>query len=404
MFENELRVLVTRFAVGLLEQLSYHLVLEWDDLVSMLRHVLAVKSVQLFGSHLAILLPLISNIISTRIKHLFDDPCTQYDWLENQFTNSHSVNCSIDPPVQDKHMSLPESSESHHRGVSQERSNSVDQEQSDQRHFTDRPRPFAMDHGIPRRKNEADNEAVCLDDGELDELIAELGAELHSHPEKGHSTNAHLDELARELESDFVAQAKHHHRLHCEENTRRSLLRPTPAGLSAAAQYRGFGAPPGMVNANTSMNSTSNNSTNALSFAPPVPSSRARALSNRDVFDEGLNPADAKVWRHVVNSDVAAMRSKNICNPLSRAYRFDTSPVPILDDHRATAIAVESARSAANAACLSQDATEQLLRAAAESGNDYLHELEIAISSRLGTDNEFSSERFPDAFHRFMSA
>lgn len=260
-----------------------------------------------------------------------------------------------------------------------------------------------MNHTNSHQKSDNNCESVYLDDGELDDLVAELSAELSGHRDRGPSAHDQFDQLARDLESDFVTQSERYHPPQSQEKTNGLLFNAPSAGLSAAAQSMGFGAPAGMIHSSRPVNIGLNNATNSLSFAPPISTSRARAFSSRDEFDEGMNSRDANVWRHVVSNDVAAMRLSNNCNSLSRAYRFDTSIVPTLDDHFAMSIAVESARNAARAACLSEDATQQLLHVAAESGSAYLHELEIAISSRLGADNEFDRERFPNAYRRFIS-
>lgn len=413
-FADKLLALISKFAVRIFTESARVLKLNWEEFMVVWRDELANRSRQLFGSNFAILLPLISNIVTFRIKHLFEEAHSHSDWTVIQNANSHQVCGPSIPLLEDDEISAqvlapiqpncpcgPGQSQGHSNRQCDRlirRSTAFDLEQPNDYVCSN---SSDMNRAV-QQKDDAEGVDVYLDDCELDDLVAELGAELGGHSAKGSHTHTQPDQLACELESDFTTQSQQNRHPQPQTKPNGSSSNIPPAGFSVTANSMGFGAPVDMLHASRPVNRGQNSATNTLSFASSISAQRSTRSTSPDEFDEGLSSGDARVWRRVVSDDVAAMRSTNTCGALSRAYRFDGSPVPSLDEHHAVTLAVESARNAARAACLSEDATQQLLRVAAESGGDYLRELEIAISSRLGTDNEFARERFPEAYRRFM--
>lgn len=393
-FSCKMPVFITRATVSVLCLIARELSIEWEGLMKVFRNSLASLSTKLFGMQMAALLPLLWNMIIIRTKDLFEETFSKFDWRRASCSNSQALPvqngvCSPSEPYavtgSTPQSTLPLCQPDHTQ--SDPSSNSVSDAQ--QTPVLD----IVMNGNASYLNHEQDN--IALDEEELDDLAAELFSEFKAASSEGKTTLSQLDQLAQELESDVL-----HERQNSHQQSNAASMSSAPLRIGPAARAMRFGIPTGGI---SRIGQSSGRASNELSFSPSVVASRSNPGSGHDEFDEVFNQVDAKIWRRVVSDDASSMSSAPSHGPLSRAYRFNKAPVSPLDTRHATSVAVESARAAARAARLSDEATRLLIQVAEDSGEEYLRELEGAIASRLASDDDFDSDRFPEAQQRFMS-
>lgn len=393
--------------------------INFDLLMDVLRVALADISVELFGRPYVVVFPLVANLFVQQLRSAYEGELSHHgDWLESA-SGEFITYREVDGPEREERRGTTDRESGRAEGQSRFHvSSDGTRVASGDVRSTSRDSNSNTDHGngddtqvhdsSGRSANRTDQamDSVTLDDDELDSLAAELVAE-----DSGVDVDTtYLDELAKELANETTGG----HGKDASSRAGPSVGASKPAavsmrGLAGSSGGRmglgvgGIGGVGGTMFANGGSAGSVRSGSASFARSSAVPRTPAR----RDEFDLLGNSSHTDVWRRVVLDDERRINcgggpEGNGSGVLSRAYRFDRSNVPVLDADHAATMAVDSARAAASAARLSEEASQELLRIAAGNGNDYLREVENAITSRLTSDGDFDPQRFPNAARRFL--